>query len=875
MPAAPPLSALATSPGRSPRDPASGSDANRLVAWVGALVATFAALLVWRVSILQSPPYWDQITLWHEADYLVRTDFDYPALFAEEKVPQGGWPAYLVSISPTLLALLMVVSPSPQVTLIVFHLFCLLCTAAIAVTVFAILRERVGMVSAALVSGAMVTLPLFSAQVDMVGLEIPLTLPAVLVVLYVVQGRFYAATAAAAVAFTIKNTGALLSMALIAYLGLWLLVHARPGDARTWKPALLPLLLNVALVAAEYGLMFAAQIVTAMSLANVDPHSKLSMIRLWSPDLMVLMGLAAVFAMSLLITAFRRRLVQAFSARKLSPVRTALANVIDTYPEVIFSGILMLGLLTALLRAFYTPRYLVIAVPFVFLILGRATLSRPLFRPVFGIGFGLLIGFNLANARGHFFVSIADAMADRIEYGRIGSFWERSREYLEDHESNIKLAQLLSEDFRDTPIIAGMPFNYFYRLPRFGYVEEPLQLIDVDAPHRFAYRYPGLSELLARKPTEAVLITTTGENPEEFAVPPDVLVYRDNIYPSLVALQITLTDRSADPVEHYLSLFLKDRHSMEPDSVLRRATILAEAGYTDRAIDELESGVAQSPQEPELRRALVRWLLVSQRYQAVQQHALQLVGREPSDMQAHAYAGLARRLAAPSNRLGELSDGIIEAIAVVDEHDQYDRLDELIVRLGQRPGSDSAQVRGLLDLLIGRGAPALAALQQATESEDGDADAHYYYAVTLLNVGEVDRAQRELEALLSADDSLAMPYLLRGVIQWNCGQHETALDSLRQYVARSPMLAEAHSQLGSRLLELGRLDDARQSLAAAIRLRPEYAEAHNLLGVCYVRLRQPAQAVEAFRAAVDMAPDHISAAAHLASAEAMVLPPAR
>jgi len=99
--------------------------------WVAWLVITIG-LTVWRFEVIDSPPYWDfGQGLWHEANYLAETNFDYQRLWYEEKrIWEGGADCYRTSILPTVVAVLMKIGPPPFAQ-IAFHLLTFACTAAI------------------------------------------------------------------------------------------------------------------------------------------------------------------------------------------------------------------------------------------------------------------------------------------------------------------------------------------------------------------------------------------------------------------------------------------------------------------------------------------------------------------------------------------------------------------------------------------------------------------------------------------------------------------------------------------------------------------------------------------------------------------------
>ena len=132
----------------------------------------------------------------------------------------------------------------------------------------------------------------------------------------------------------------------------------------------------------------------------------------------------------------------------------------------------MAGTLVVTMRILFCTRYLVIAIPFLYLLLAQLFFVRA--RPQW-LAIGVLlpiIGFNLANRSGAWYPPL-DRGPMREIYG-FDKNLERSLEYREFHESNVRLVRWLEEHARGELIVTMHPFAHLLGLPRLGYVRQPL-----------------------------------------------------------------------------------------------------------------------------------------------------------------------------------------------------------------------------------------------------------------------------------------------------------------------------------------------------------------------------------------------------------------
>lgn len=205
-----------------------------VLGWLG----VFLLFVVARWSVLFDPPTWDLAArgLWIEASFLADSGFDYARLRDVEQNPiRGGAKVYMTSILPTLLAVIMRATKSPADAFLAYHLFTMACAAGVIVFVFALLRQLVGGVAAALAAGAVLTTPLFSAQADLLGMELPLLLCALGCAQAMTTERFLLAATLATLGSLVKFSGAIVTIACIIYLAVMTGMAFARGREERWR----------------------------------------------------------------------------------------------------------------------------------------------------------------------------------------------------------------------------------------------------------------------------------------------------------------------------------------------------------------------------------------------------------------------------------------------------------------------------------------------------------------------------------------------------------------------------------------------------------------------------------------------------------------
>lgn len=456
------------------------------LAWPLALLVVWAGVTIWSRDVIHSPPYEDQaIGWWLEADFLADSGFNYYELRYGQQHYQNdesGVRSYMISVLPTLLALLMTISPDVPTTIVVIHLFGSACAAAILLMVFAVVRRRVGTVAAVLTSLALFSTPAFNTQIKIVGMDIPLTVFALLAAICVWRQHYVAASLVSTVAFFMKATGGLIVMATLVYLTLRWMLGGRRIDPLERRRIHRGLIANsVALIAQTAIVAWGDTSVPILWGTDWPKVWSLPYAVYWCPDLVLVFFVALSLSLARLAVDVAHQTARRPEGATLSGWRVALGEVLRQRGMLVFCWIAVLGMVAASGLYIFIPRYFTCAMPFLFIGLGLAVFSWPAARLSGVVTFLALIVFNFANMDGRFYPRIESAAGKLFQqtatfHARSCPFTERSSEYLLDHRSNQAAARLLETHYADHPILAPRPILHYLSEPRLGYVERPLRV---------------------------------------------------------------------------------------------------------------------------------------------------------------------------------------------------------------------------------------------------------------------------------------------------------------------------------------------------------------------------------------------------------------
>ena len=166
--------------------------------------------------------------------------------------------------------------------------------------------------------------------------------------------------------------------------------------------------------------------------------------------------------------------------RRLVPPRAVQATVasVVSQPAIVFSVTCMIGILLAVKTGPHLPRYFAFVVPLLYFVFA-STIFSVFHRRMASALFATIVVVNLVNWNGLLFPDMAWGM-ERVwgvpaaALARSGSFYERSHEYLVDHQSTIEAMRIVEQHRSDGEWIMGMPFTYYLAYPSFGYVKSPI-----------------------------------------------------------------------------------------------------------------------------------------------------------------------------------------------------------------------------------------------------------------------------------------------------------------------------------------------------------------------------------------------------------------
>lgn len=893
--------------------------------WLAILVAAWAIIAVRHRAAIFWPPYEDQaVGLWTEADFLVESRFDYYALrydvphfMSEEHGPRS----YMISVLPTLVALLMELCPSIRAAIATAHLATFALSAATAVLLFVLVRPLAGGTTAALSAAALLTTPLFAAQTELVGMDVPLTPLMLLVIWLVAQRRYTWAAVASTGAFLVKATGSLATLATIGYLAV-LLVGGRGRVSRgEQRLRAIGLAANVVALGFQSALVWWGDTSVALRAQIEWPEVvRLSSAVYWCPDLVVLLGVAVIAALigwtELLRTGSLRTAplgagttvgtgvvgagmvgpgmvdhggVSRSTVHDHPPTRadgdvrvdggrgpiaratSAVERAWSAAPVVSLAWIVLALMLVANARYIFIPRYFTSAVPLVYIVLISAAFAIPTRKRVGQVLLAGVVLFNLANSHGRFFPDIAWVGAEEFErqpwlHARSCPFTERSLEYRDDLESNRRAIRLLAAEYGEHPLLIALPQLFYVSKPRLGYVEQPLDAHDVGT---FATAVASLTETLlpaALDPARPRPICYFSGN-ARMTLPPrtleDRIIYQDRLDP---ALELYILEPPADMPHEAVALdeWYLDRTWPGPWLVERaelRALYLARTNRLAQAIAETRQALAWLPDEPQLAR-LLEGALGAERaleQQGAQPGAVQ--GSFSSESNSGGAAGGAASLADDGTELGAVLVHQFPVLATADW-----QLAAGLARLQGRSASVPENRR--LDASVHDAA------EGAGESTGaGDQADHYRQALERLAEGRWREAREAFRCVandVGRTGKAALAQYALGVMALEQGDLDEAATRLATAHAALAEMPEVPRALAELYLVRAEWIAAEGASRAAIDVAPQFAEAHHCLALALLGQGRTDEAHEALRQVLRCDEAHTLAQFHLRTLERRV-----
>lgn len=173
--------------------------------------------------------------------------------------------------------------------------------------------------------------------------------------------------------------------------------------------------------------------------------------------------------------------------------------------------------------------------------------------------------------------------------------------------------------------------------------------------------------------------------------------------------------------------------------------------------------------------------------------------------------------------------------------------------------TDPAHTDALLkihDLLIssGRLPEAIAALEAAAATHDGNA-AHYFTLARLFaDINQSQRAEALYEETLRLSPHMESALVNLGNLLARRGERQRAADLISRAIEVNPMSGLAYNSLGRVLAESGMFDEAQACYLHTIGLNPSAPETYINLGSLYLVTCQPQKALKALETAINLIP---------------------
>jgi hypothetical protein len=448
------------------------SPARLLAHGAGWVLVVFLGILVARQEVLRLPPYWDAAYgLWLQGASLARSNLNFveqwlqPTTWHEE-----GFAFYRFNVIPLFIAALLRSSRTPTVAFCTFHLLVFVMAAAtvvLATSLIARTQARVGSIGFAL---ALLTMPLFSTQIDMMGMEMFVCLGATTTAWCIGRGALKCAVMVALASYFFKASALVLMLAVFCYLVFDLLRCSWNRDRPSYQGRFVALVLSALSIMAVLPLFAWGDLPSQRQSLRVSPIAAL-LPGVWCCDVAVFFVLAVATSVYMLMR--HRTLGHAKAATGSSPHKS------EDWQWVPFGWIYLLGTLVSYTLMAPQPRYFVHVISLLFAIVAVGLSVLGISNRGKGAFWLLVAGLNLVNWNGSLYCS--PAWCERIEFGEStgvsesdGCLLERSRAYLKDLRGTQAAMSAMEQNWDGSPVFSGFPYTVFMAFPELGYVSKPL-----------------------------------------------------------------------------------------------------------------------------------------------------------------------------------------------------------------------------------------------------------------------------------------------------------------------------------------------------------------------------------------------------------------
>lgn len=802
---------------------ASGGERPGLVPAVGATLAVAAALVLVNREILWLPPYEDQaVGLWTEAEFLAQTGFDYHRLRYDEAhymSPRSGPRSYMISLLPTLIAATMRLAPRPELAFLVWHVANQVFAALSLVLVYCLLRPTLRRHEALLVALGLAATPLYRAQVELLGMDVPMTAFALASVALLARRAYVLAALASLAAFAMKASGNLVTLSGGLVVALQWLGPTAKSDPRTRRRLFIGLTVYGLVAAIELGLM-------AWGDTSIETRRSIrwpAVLRLpaaiyWCPDMVALFLLCLFAALANWIASWRGKGGGAWLG--------ALPDLAERSSAELTSWLVVLGTLAASALYIFIPRYFVVGTALLWLIAGWQLGRLRRGRNVAAAALALAVLFQLANGWGRFYPDIewagaADFARDPGLHERSCPFTERSLEYRAELARDQRLLRSLEQDGAGRPIFLPLPYYFLATKPNLGYVAAPLDAANatVFEDTLAAFLERARKAAAGEGPREAIIVWT---GRSRITVPPphfaDRVLYDDRQRTPVWCYTLPIARDAAEEnvrAEWYLDRtwpgeFLSAR-------VLARYPYLSRTDRTERLWNEVSFALAHDPFPlPEV--AQLADLL-----------AAGFPGAPAEGRAATAPADPLRDLVRRDPEAASTARVVLAALWQADP----DRIKAALTKDSTSPLARPLERLGSGDL-TGARREFEEGTKQAVGSELGLVE--LALGTMASAAGELESAEAWLDRAARNLASNASALNQMGLVAGKRGEWAKAQSLFADAIAGQPDLADAHNNLGLALTRTGSWADAARSFESALRHSPGWDEARRNLEHARARL---------------------------------------
>lgn len=590
-------------------------------------------ILLLQGQDLLSPPMGDQaLGVWDEGHFLAETRFDYVALVNAPGEFESGPNGYVVTVLPAIVAVFQLLF-SARGAIVAYHLFTFACAAYILFFVYRCLAVRGPTLWAILLSGALATTPAFRAQVALLGMDVPMVACTCFAAHLFARNRDVAGILGSAAAALVKQTGVTAVPPLLGTVGFEMAARFVLGSRLNLKTARRFLAIGAAAAAICILLSMGIKATVTKDKAP-DPQNifanapRIDLAPWLCPDLVTLLGVAA------LGTAIR------LAGTGLRPALQALVDGHEhefNAPRLLVASWLIVCMtILTVSGPLFTVRYLTIAMPFLFLVLGFVYRPSRAWLPLASVAGASLIAFNVANASGKYFPSLAEGPP--IESAGEEKNLERSLEFRAYLNSNIGAAALMSREFSDAPLVADVPYSHFFGLPYMGYVERPLHGWTSNTAESIIPTFKPRESRGDKLFDDVVFVRNRWSSDLPPYEPGDELIYEDRLSSPLRIYRKTWRDDPPASLEAARDWYAERGWfgSSFAERAYYRSLWLSEAGRNYRAVKGLLPTLAdEASMSPLVRANVARLLTKLGAYDAAQTLASQGLdrGQQPSDLQ--------------------------------------------------------------------------------------------------------------------------------------------------------------------------------------------------------------------------------------------------